>query len=132
MSSVDFPDHIPFHALKRIGLALLDRRVSGQNLQQYNLIIYYKALLFLANWSLDDYGAPLLQHLEKLRMQYTRLAIGAMKALNFMNAPSLSMLQALITGVSPFCHTTIEAVVKWSNPMCPPAGASYAAIRERI
>jgi hypothetical protein len=42
--------------------------------------------------------------------EYEKAALGALKELRFMSYPSLSLLQALISGVSPFVPLAVEQI----------------------
>lgn len=73
--------------------------MRGQKLLQYTVVLYYKALLLISSWPTDG---PFRHHLKASKAQYITAALTAIKTMSVFAAPSLSLLQALLSGVRIF------------------------------
>lgn len=98
-----WPDHISSKTFERMCAALGSRAANGQLALRYSLCVLTKATVYVSRWL--RFGAPdgMLDSLEKSRNVYIATCLRYLQEIDFTRPPSLSMLQALLSGVSNFC-----------------------------
>jgi hypothetical protein len=91
-------------------LTLLDGHASKDVQLHYTICVYVKALQYSFRWPSCGLGSGLQKYIRQSKDEYEKAALGALKELRFMSYPSLSLLQALISGVSPFVPLAVEQI----------------------
>lgn len=107
-----FPDHVPPSAVERAAQALLDNSATGEETLYYTIIIYYKAVLSLSDWPVESGKRFLHSHLAKSKEQFIGNALTALKKTSLLSTPSISLLQALLSGVS---FVLVPANAPWNT-----------------
>lgn len=85
--------------LERMALAMHDKNEDDQTLIQYSICVNSCAATYL--WNLPEEGQSVgMQHaLDRSREDYMRRALTALNYISILEKPSLSLLQALLTGI---------------------------------
>ncbi|KAI2861205.1 transcriptional regulator family: Fungal Specific TF [Aspergillus niger] len=94
-----WPDHISSKTFERMCAALGSRAANGQLALRYSLCVLTKATVYVSRWL--RFGAPdgMLDSLEKSRNVYIATCLRYLQEIDFTRPPSLSMLQALLSGL---------------------------------
>lgn len=92
-------DHIPPKAVERIALSLMDGTADEKTQNLYKVIIHFKAAVVLYASTLQGPKSPAVQkHIRQLEYEHLTAALTALDSVSFLTAPSLLLVQALITG----------------------------------
>ncbi|KAF2854090.1 putative Zn(II)2Cys6 transcription factor-like protein [Plenodomus tracheiphilus IPT5] len=92
-------DHIPPKAVERIALSLMDSTADEKTLNLYKVIIHFKAAVVLYASTLQGPKSPAVQkHIRQLEYDHLTAALTALDSVSFLTAPSLLLVQVLITG----------------------------------
>lgn len=96
-----WPDHISLQTLEKMCLALVERQGDETTLNHYRIAVYTKAAFLVARLPRAQLGERL--HLQDLlrssKKKYEATALAELAKVNLLAAPSLSLLQALLSGV---------------------------------
>ncbi|KAI2795116.1 hypothetical protein POX_a01721 [Penicillium oxalicum] len=95
--NLDWPDHISGKTLKRIVSRFLSGNLRGQEFYQYSICVHVRAILHTMHMSRVYQDPVINEHLLQSKRGYTASAMEALRHLNFLNGPSLSFIQALIS-----------------------------------
>jgi hypothetical protein len=91
--------HVSKRSLERMGLALIERTVSGQTRLQYIICVNLIAYLYSVATDSNAQSETMRRHLERSRKEYLRSGLEALERMSLLAPPSLTLLQALISGV---------------------------------
>jgi hypothetical protein len=86
-----------------MGLALANRSVQGQIRLQYIICLDFYVFTFLGATGSDEAHNGMQPHLEATRNKYKSYITKALEDLTILTAPSMTMLQASISGVGILC-----------------------------
>lgn len=97
---LEYSTYMSRETLERMALAMHDKNEDDQTLIQYSICVNSCAATYL--WNLPEEGQSVgMQHaLDRSREDYMRRALTALNYISILEKPSLSLLQALLTGVS--------------------------------
>lgn len=116
-----WPDHISDKTLERMGLAIIERSESEHVLHLYRISVWVKALACISKMAPMISSAALRVHFRALKKQYEVAAIEELDSISLTAAPSLALLQALLSGVSdflPFASFCLELTIVFRNVSC--------------
>lgn len=100
-----WPDHVSDETLERMGLAILEGSESEQVLQHYRIIVWVKAISAISNVAPLVSSERLKTHFGTLKKQYQAAALEELNSLALAAPPCLTLIQALLSGVSlPYSH----------------------------
>lgn len=88
-----------------MSLALVEGDVDEQTLIYYRVCAYAKATFFIARLSELERSKRLRDHFQSSRKEYEASALSALDHINILAPPSLSLVQALLSGVGPMNST---------------------------
>lgn len=92
-------DHIPPKAVERIALGLMEGTADEKTINLYKVIIHFKAAVVLYASNLEGPKSPAVQkHIRQMEYAHITAALTALDSVGFLTAPSLLLVQALITG----------------------------------
>lgn len=97
---IRWPDHISNKAFERMMSSLLDGDCRGQLFYQYSICVYVKAMFHLYQLARRSTNPSVKKQLQKSKRTYEAAALQALKHINLMSTPSLSLIQALLSAVS--------------------------------
>lgn len=80
--------------------SLLDGDCRGQLFYQYSICVYVKAMFHLYQLARRSTNPSVKKQLQKSKRTYEAAALQALKHINLMSTPSLSLIQALLSAVS--------------------------------
>ena len=80
--------------------SLMERKEHEQVLFQYQVCVYSKELFRMSRWSTVCQNQELSKQLERSQNYYKAAALTALKQINVLSSPSLTLLQSLLSGVS--------------------------------
>lgn len=84
-----------------MGMALLDGTADEQTALQYKAIIHFKAaVIFHTYHAFTSDASSLNKSVQDQIMENLHASLAALDSIKFLTQPSLSLLQALLTGVS--------------------------------
>lgn len=83
-----------------MGLAILERSESEPVLKLYRIVVWIKAIAAISKLSPLISSQPLKLHFRTLKKQYETAAIEELYSIPLIAPPSLTLLQALLSGVS--------------------------------
>ncbi|KAL2857057.1 hypothetical protein BJY01DRAFT_242460 [Aspergillus pseudoustus] len=95
-----WPDHIPFPTLKHMCATLSNRAVNSQVALRCSLSVLYKATVFVSRWLRSGAPAGMTESLGRSREEYIVASLRCLEAIDFTQPPSLSLLQAILSGAS--------------------------------
>ncbi|OQE35437.1 hypothetical protein PENCOP_c013G06853 [Penicillium coprophilum] len=93
-----WPDHISSPTLENMILCLVENRGDEHLRLHYRVCVYTKAFFSALKWSQIYHSPAVLQRLEKSQRQYKAIALAALCRVHFLSPPSLSLVQALLSG----------------------------------
>ncbi|KAE8153235.1 hypothetical protein BDV25DRAFT_149904 [Aspergillus avenaceus] len=97
-SHIRWPDHISDRTFEHMMTSLLNQDCQGQLWHQYSICVYVKAMFHLYQLSRLSANINVKQQLHKAKKTYEAAALHSLKHLNMMSTPSLTSIQALISG----------------------------------
>ncbi|KAK6819076.1 hypothetical protein RU639_008111 [Aspergillus parasiticus] len=103
---IRWPDHISDKAFERMMSSLLDGDCRGQLFYQYSICVYVKAMFHLYQLARRSTNPSVKKQLQKSKRTYEAAALQALKHINLMSTPSLSLIQALLSAALLMQHTT--------------------------
>lgn len=87
--------------MERIGLALMEGTADERTLNLYRVIIHFKAAVVLYASVLQGPKSEAVQkHIKQMEYNHLTAALTALDKISYLTAPSLLLVQVLITGVS--------------------------------
>jgi hypothetical protein len=98
--TISWPDHISDKALERMGLAIIEGSESEQTLQYYRINVWVKAIACISKLAPLISSERLKIHFRTLKRQYEVAAQEELNQLPLAAAPSLGLVQSLLSGVS--------------------------------
>ncbi|GFF30927.1 hypothetical protein IFM46972_03067 [Aspergillus udagawae] len=93
-----WPDHISLETLENMCLSIMEEKEDRQTLICYRICVYMKAVTLISRLPRRDRSALVRRHLEQSKRQYEDEIHRALSELDFLRPPSLSFLQALLSG----------------------------------
>lgn len=104
-------DHVPPKAFEKIALALMEGNADEKTLNLYRVIVHFQAAVVLyASQLQGPKSAAVQRHIQQMEYNHLIAALTALDKVSFLTAPSLLLVQALVTGVthseSCRCETT--------------------------
>lgn len=99
---IQWPDHITDTVLQTIAIKLLDPNIDSQLYYQYCVCLYLKAILRMMHMPRLYTNPSVKVIFDKSIKQYESYALYALKNLNILSAPSLPLVQSLISAVRYF------------------------------
>lgn len=108
--TIAWPDHISDQTLERMGLAIIERSENEQILQLYRIIVWVKAISCISKLAPLIPSQPLKLHFRTLKKQYEAAAIEELNSIPLAASPSLTLLQAILSGVSGITHYAVSTV----------------------
>ncbi|KAJ5111010.1 transcriptional regulator family: Fungal Specific TF [Penicillium argentinense] len=93
-----WPDHISDKTLERMGLAIIEGSESEHVLHLYRISVWVKALSCISKMAPMISSEPLRVHFRALKKQYEAAAVEELDSISLTAAPSLALLQALLSG----------------------------------
>ncbi|KAJ4311311.1 hypothetical protein N0V84_010516 [Fusarium piperis] len=109
--------HLSKLTLERMEYALIENTVHGQRRLEYIICVNFWAYLVLTSLESEDPSTLIAQHLGGSRDRYFNNAKCALKRMSILATPTLSMLQALLCGVSSSQMMRID--LRGANVGCP-------------
>lgn len=97
---LDWPDHISAKTLERMGLAIIEGSEPESVLRLYRIIVWVKAISAIATLAPLISSERLKIHFGTLKKQYEASAIEDLNSIPLTATPSLTLAQALLSGVS--------------------------------
>ncbi|KAH6995257.1 hypothetical protein EDB80DRAFT_877127 [Ilyonectria destructans] len=94
--------HISRTTLERMELALVENTAQGHRRLEYIVCVNFWAYLVLTSLESDDSSTRMAQHLGGTRDRYFNNAKQALKRMSILVTPTVSLLQALVSGVMLF------------------------------
>ena len=94
-----WPDHITGSTLERMLLYLIENEGDDQITLHYRICVYTKAFFFLIKSPQHHYSKAVCERLKQSEREYKRVALASLGRLPFLSSPSLSLIQALLSGV---------------------------------
>lgn len=82
-----------------MGLAIIEHSESEQVLQLYRISVWVKAISCISKLAPLISSEPLKVHFRSLKKQYEAAALEELNSISITAAPSLPLLQALLSGV---------------------------------
>jgi hypothetical protein len=101
--TVSWPDHISDKTLEQMGLAIIERTESEQVLQHYRITVWVKAMGCISKMGPLITSESLRAHFRSLKKRYEASAIEILNQLPLAAAPSLLLLQSILSAVSSSC-----------------------------
>jgi hypothetical protein len=98
--TLSWPDHISDKALERMGLAIIEGSECEQVLQYYRISVWVKAIACISKLAPLISSKRLRIHFRTLKKQYEVAAQEELNQLPLAAAPSLGLLQSLLSGAS--------------------------------
>lgn len=112
LKHLHWPDHISSRALEKMILCLVENEGDENCRLHYRVCVYTKAFFCALKWS-QVYRSPTIrQRLEISQRQYKAIVLAGLFRLHFLLPPSISLVQALLSGVS---HHSIHG--KWTKTL---------------
>lgn len=108
--TIAWPDHISDQTLERMGLAIIERNESEQILQLYRITVWVKAISCISKLAPLISSQPLKLHFRNLKKQYETAAIDELNSIPLAASPSLTLLQALLSGVSEITNHCVSTI----------------------
>ncbi|KAL1387340.1 hypothetical protein HDK64DRAFT_133516 [Phyllosticta capitalensis] len=96
---LEFSSFISAKTLERMTLALIDAKEDEPTLIQYSICINSYAYAFLTRLPGEEMNEPMMEALDRSRDVYLRKALIGLNYISILAQPSLSLLQALLSGV---------------------------------
>ncbi|KAI9043312.1 uncharacterized protein KD926_003842 [Aspergillus affinis] len=96
--SLFWPDHIPQEKFEHMCLTLLHGKATGQIACHYEISVLARAVNYFNRWMRVSNSSDLSKALEESKKKYTAAGLRALRRLNVLNSPSLSLLQTLVSG----------------------------------
>ncbi|KAJ5565054.1 hypothetical protein N7513_001296 [Penicillium frequentans] len=93
-----WPDHVSSSTLENMCLALVEGVTDEQTLVHYRICAYTKATFFVTRVSELGHTKRLRDHFQNSRKEYEASALAALNKINILAPPSLSLVQALLSG----------------------------------
>ncbi|KAE8383456.1 hypothetical protein BDV26DRAFT_139646 [Aspergillus bertholletiae] len=93
-----WPDHISQRTLENMCLSLMEGRGDEQTLTRYRICVYMKATTLVSRLPKKDRSPRLQDHLKRTKKLYENEILRALGKLDYLASPSLSFLQALLSG----------------------------------
>ena len=94
-------DHVPAKAIERMALALMAGNLDERTTNLYKVIIHFQAAAVLyTSLLLGTKSEAVTKHYQQMQYDHITAALTALDTISFMTAPSLPLVQALVTGVS--------------------------------
>ncbi|KAF1936709.1 putative Zn(II)2Cys6 transcription factor-like protein [Clathrospora elynae] len=92
-------DHVLPKAVEQIALALMEGTADEKTLSLYKVIIHFKAAVVLyASQLQGPKSAAVQKHIREMEYDHLTAALTALDNVGFLTAPSLLLVQALVTG----------------------------------
>lgn len=92
-------------------LTLMHGNATGRVECYYKISVFTRAVNFVNRWLRVSTSSGLTTALEEFKKKYTAAGLRALRRLNVLNSPSLSLLQALISGVRILLHL-LEGIIR--------------------
>jgi len=80
-------------------LALMERKENEQVLLQYQVCVYAKEIFRISRWTSIRHDETFLKHHEHTLHYYKNMALAALRQINMLSPPTLTLVQALLSGV---------------------------------
>jgi hypothetical protein len=107
--TVSWPDHISNKVLEQMGLAIIEGTECEQVLQHYRIIVWVKAMGCISKMAPLITSESLKAHFRTLKKRYEVSAIELLNQVPLAAAPSLLLLQSLMSAVClPTCDLSIQ------------------------
>lgn len=97
-----------------MALALMERRENEQVLAQYRICVYTKELFRISRWTTSTQDESLSEQLRRSQHYYKVAALTALKKVNFLYTPGLTLVQSLLSGVSDHSMRS-PSPLEWNN-----------------
>jgi hypothetical protein len=92
-------DHLPPKAVERIALALMAGTADEKTLNLYKVVVHFQAAAVMYTSQLQGpQSAAMQKHIQQMEYDHIIAALTALDNVSFMTAPSLILVQALVTG----------------------------------
>ncbi|EOA90164.1 uncharacterized protein SETTUDRAFT_182687 [Exserohilum turcica Et28A] len=92
-------DHVPAKAIERMALALMAGNLDERTTNLYKVIIHFQAAAVLyTSLLLGTKSEAVTKHYQQMQYDHITAALTALDTISFMTAPSLPLVQALVTG----------------------------------
>ncbi|KAJ6134903.1 transcriptional regulator family: Fungal Specific TF [Penicillium capsulatum] len=95
--SIQWPDHISEKTLQKMASAFFSGQAQGQLFYQYCVCVYVKALSYTYQMTRVQRDPHILHQIFASKRSYEAMALGAMRNLNFLNPPSISLIQSMLS-----------------------------------
>ncbi|KAJ5901520.1 transcriptional regulator family: Fungal Specific TF [Penicillium taxi] len=95
--SIIWPSHISKNTFKKMALVLLDGEAKGQLFYQYCICVYQRAIGYMYQMPRVHTEPRIEKHFFKSKKLYEARSLHALANLNFLNNPSLPLVQSLIS-----------------------------------
>lgn len=86
--------------LQQQGLDLIENKVVGASRLQYIVNVNFSVWMLLGGSDPESVGSGMRKHLLKKRLQYENNTRNALHRIGILDTPSVSLFQALLSGVS--------------------------------
>ncbi|KAK1149345.1 hypothetical protein N8T08_006568 [Aspergillus melleus] len=96
--SLFWPDHIPQEKFEQMCLSLLHGKATGHAACHYEINVLARAVNYVNRWLRVSTSDDLSKALEESKKKYAAAGLRALRRLNVLSSPSLSLLQTLISG----------------------------------
>ncbi|KAE8338006.1 hypothetical protein BDV24DRAFT_166708 [Aspergillus arachidicola] len=94
-----WPDHVSNPCLRDMTYALIARNENEQLLCHYRVCVYTKAISVISRWLLStETNTSIRSTLIESKSRYITAACRALDSIGFLSPPSLSLIQALLSG----------------------------------
>lgn len=106
--SSHWPDHITDSTLESMLLHLIENENIDSIGLQYRVCVYSKAFFLSMHSSQSQNNQAVKQRVTQSQNEYKRIALASLGRLSFLTPPSLSLVQALLSGVSAAIYLILE------------------------
>jgi hypothetical protein len=108
--TVPWPDHISDKTLERMGLAIIEGSECEQVLQHYRINVWIKAMGVISKMAPLIASEALKVHFRKLKKRYESAALEMLNQIPLAAAPSLLLLQSLMSAVCSLPSLTLTDI----------------------
>ncbi|KAL4815769.1 hypothetical protein BDW67DRAFT_185489 [Aspergillus spinulosporus] len=108
-----WPDHVSIKGLEHMSLSLVEGNLAKQTELYYRVCVYVKAIFFYARIRQPQLTPRLRSHIKTTHEKYTAAALKALEQISFVEDPSISLVQALLSGA--LLHQMLGNITKAWN-----------------
>lgn len=99
MITLGFPGLLRWSTIKRMAMAALTETACEDQIPIHKVMLHFQlAVIYHADLA-EERDVSVMKLIEELKVRHLKSALSALNLIGFSTPPSLSLLQALVTGV---------------------------------